>query len=283
MSNQIILNSKNYDSNTQMYVYDLPFQQKFEKSSIALSSMAMYNSFYNISANYGNNLITYTHYANWTKDPYTDAVINTTEYTFNWTIPDGFYSTSDMNYWLHNQFLKYKLYATNGGNNVFFTDMKVNSTIYGNQIDFYLIKNNSYILPVDCGWTWYNDSWKTPALEMSADFGLLFGFSANTYGDTLTNISYTSDIISQINRVNSLILTCNLINNKMSIPTNIFTSVPINGSWGGLITANSNQLIYNKIAPNTYNRIEITVYDQDLNKIKINDLQSTILLSITSQ
>jgi hypothetical protein len=92
MPRNIIINSSNYNASSNCFRYQLPVAQKFENKEVGLTYISLYNSFYNISSAYGNNTI---------QLKYPEGATTTT-YTF--TIPDGYYSYSDLNYFLQQQF-----------------------------------------------------------------------------------------------------------------------------------------------------------------------------------
>ena len=63
----------------------------------------MYNRTFNITSDRGNNVILFV----WN-------IGGTTTYT--WTIPDGYYSVSDLNYYVQNQCISNNLYCISGTN-----------------------------------------------------------------------------------------------------------------------------------------------------------------------
>jgi hypothetical protein len=133
------------------------------------------------------------------------------------------------------------------------------------------------------GATWaYPASNQTPQLTFGTAFGSLIGMTAQTYPATIqsTNQSQISTITPIISPVNSYILTCNLINSKYSIPSNVFFSLPLNGSLGQLISYVAPSVVYSDIAPNTYNNIVIQMYDQNFNKLELKDNEIVLTLAI---
>jgi hypothetical protein len=123
----ISINSTHYVGNN-LYRLKLPKAVEFKKGDkLSLYSFSMYNSFYNISASqYGNSIITFTWF-------------NGTIY--NWTIPNGYYSLSDLNLWLQQQFILNKLYCVNSNNsqNIYLVTFQTNSVLYKAQIDVYFM------------------------------------------------------------------------------------------------------------------------------------------------
>lgn len=89
MPKTIVINSSNYIHGSEnKFIYNFPQTSYFPiGSGIGVSNIAIYNSIQNINSKRGNNIIT----LNWLG----------TDYVF--LIPDGYYSVSDINYFLQNQ------------------------------------------------------------------------------------------------------------------------------------------------------------------------------------
>ena len=88
MTKFIVINSSNYVANsTNVFSYTLPQSVKLtNESKIAVASLSVYKSTFNITAARGNNTITIT---------FTFPVA--TRRTESYTIADGYYSASDLN------------------------------------------------------------------------------------------------------------------------------------------------------------------------------------------
>ena len=85
MREQILINSVNYVTPNR-YVYKFPRPVRFNKNSkVSLYSFSMYNSTYNISSALNN---------------YTFSVIWINNITYNFIIPDGYYSYTDLDNFL---------------------------------------------------------------------------------------------------------------------------------------------------------------------------------------
>ena len=125
----IILNSSNYVAGSgNKYVYTLPTSTKFSESAkIGVASIACYNSTFNITAARGNNTITLVWNA-------------ATPVTYTFTIPDGYYSLNDLNYFLPQQCILNNLYVTNSlSQNVYFVEIVANNPRYSPQVNAYFI------------------------------------------------------------------------------------------------------------------------------------------------
>jgi hypothetical protein len=135
------------------------------------------------------------------------------------------------------------------------------------------------------GWPGYPLVATTPQLVVSAtnNFGTVIGFNPGTYPTPVS--SATSSTLSQrppqVTPINSLLMTCSLLNNNLSVPnTLIYAFSPINTRFGGLINIQPQQAAFIDIYDGTYNFIQIQFFDQNLNRIYINDPNVVLLLVI---
>ena len=209
----VVLNSSDYTANSgNTYTYSLPQTYKSQVGDqIGVSSVSMYNSTFNITASRGNNTIQLIWNAG-----------TTTTYTF--TIPDGYYSVSDLNYFLQQQMILNNLYCTtNGGTqNVYFAELQINSVRYSVSLNLYYLPTSAnattlgYSIPAGATWT-FPVSNKTPQLTINSAFGNLIGQNAGSYPSAVSasNVQFISTKTPVISPVDSYILTCNF--NKQSI------------------------------------------------------------------
>ena len=272
MSSTIILNSTNRDlTSDNRFIYTFPSNVKFNPGdTIGVESISMYNSIFNTEAVRGNNTFSII----WNAD---SAV------TYNFTIPDGFYSISDLNYYIQYECVQNDLYCINSsGNYVYFVELVINSTVYGSELRTFILPDVTeagvlgYTKPVGASWSFHASADATPQVIIPSDaFGELFGFTAGTYPATpqTTSQYIGSTITPQISPVNSLILTCNLINDELSNPVNVFYSMPLNSAFGTLMTSSNAQRSDSMIYEGTYKNIVIEVLDQQYNRVKMNDME----------
>ena len=274
----IAITNTSYVANSgNSYVYTLPASVRFtNKSKVGMVSFSVYNSTFNVEARRGNNTVTFI----WP---------SATPVTTTFIIPDGYYSSSDLNSWLQSQMYSSNFYVTsnNGTNVLYFYEIVQNSVRYSIQLNSYYLPTSAnattlgYSQPAGATWA-YPTTNKTPQLTFNSAFGSLIGMTAQTYPATVqsTNQSQISTITPIISPVNSYILTCNLINSKYSIPSNVFFSLPLNGSLGQLISYVAPSVVYSDIAPNTYNSIVLQMYDQNFNKLELKDNEIVLTLAI---
>jgi hypothetical protein len=274
MPKTIVINSSNYVIGSgNRFEYRLPQTSYFPAGSgIGVSNIAIYNSIQNINEKRGNNLVT----LNWLG----------TEYTFK--IENGYYSVSDLNHYLQNQCILNGLYVTanSGADNVYFIELVINSIRYSTSLNLYVIPTDAqasslgYTKPSNATWS-YPVSPQTPSFTFGQQFGNLIGQTFGTYGkNQYTNIQYLSTQTPVISPVDSLILTCNLINSKYSIPSNILFTVPISSALGSLIQVNISSIVLNDILPQNFSSISITIYDQLFNAVELQDTEMTLTLVI---
>ena len=275
MPKTIVINSSNYiQGSGNRFVYRFPQTSYFGiGSSIGVSNIAIYNSIQNITVKRGNNVIR----LNWLGTDY------------NFLIPDGYYSVSDLNFYIQNQCIVNKLYVTASDNinNVYFIELAFNSIRYSTSLNLYAIPTESqastlgYIKPVGALWN-YPIQPVCPSLSFNQSFGNLIGQTFGTYPPTASsvNIQFLSTQTPKISPVDSLILTCNLVNSKYSIPSNVLFTVPISSSLGSLINVNISSLVFNDILAQNFSSLEITIFDQLFNPVILLDTEMTLTLVI---
>jgi len=272
----ITLNNTNYLGNNQ-FSLRLPSVCSFDKDTkISLYSFTMYNSFYNISASqYQNTQITFTWF---------DGTV------YSWNIPDGYYSISDLNLWLQQQFLINNLYVTNATNsqNIFFVAFKTNATLYKNEIDTNYMPSatNStlfgYSKPTSAIWNFPSIN-TCVSITINNNLKSFFGMTTQTsFGiiSPVQNMQYVSQICPIVSPVFSIFISCNLILTKFSQVGNIFCQIPINAEYGKLITYNSQIDTGVNVQSGMYNSINIGLWDQLYNPLQFIDNELVLMLVI---
>ena len=275
MGKTIVINSSNYlQGSGNKYVYNFPQTSYFPAGSgIGVSNISIYNSIQNITQKRGNNTVT----LNWLG----------TDYVF--TFPDGYYSVSDINFFLQNQCILNGLYVTanSGADNVYFAELVINSIRYATSLNFYAIPTDaqatalSYTKPSNATWS-YPVSPQTPSLTFGQPFGNLIGQTFGRYPPILqsSNVQYISTSTPKISPSDSLILTCNLVNSKYSVPNNILFSVAITTALGTIIQPSISSIVFNDILPQNFSTLEITIFDQLFNPVVLLDKELTLTLVI---
>ena len=125
----IALNATNVVPNglNSTLVYKFPNSVFFKNTSIAVSTISLYYSWFNISASLGNNIIQYT---------WTSGVITTT-YTI--TIPDGLYEINVLNALIQFNLIQAGQYLIDvNGDNVYYIEVV--------ELDLKIATTNNYLL-----------------------------------------------------------------------------------------------------------------------------------------
>lgn len=280
MSHTVIINSSHRDlTSNNRFIYKFPSSVKFERGdSVALQSISMYNSIFNVEASRSNNTVSII----WNAD---------TSVQYNFTIPDGFYTVSQLNYFLQQQMILNNLYVTNAsGNYIYFVELLVNSTAYSCQVNTFALPTSAqattlgYVKPANATWN-YPASATTPQLIVpTTAFGNLIGFASGTYPTTpqATDQQFLSSTTPQIAVVNSIIMTLNLTQSKYANPINLFYSIPLSVSFGSLINIVNTSPIFNAITESYYSNITIELLDQNFNRLNLHDFEIVVTLALNT-
>jgi len=284
MSNSLVVNSSNViGTNNNTYQYKF-IQGSFQSKDceMAIGSATIPYSWYNISSLYGNNKLTINF-------PYL-----ATTYQMDLVFPDGFYSTTDINNYIQLQCLNNGLYLTYGGQNYFFISLSTNTNYYTNQFVFSMVPTTvatgpyaGYAVPTTGYWSSSNGLptvSTTPYVTFPASnsVGSVLGFTAGIY----PTAPYTSNATKQSNTtpagssVNGIVVRCNLLDNNITMPSDILDCLPINAQFGSNITYLPSFPRWIKIKDGTYNSMTISLTDQNFNTIYARDPNLIITLLI---
>jgi len=286
----IVLNQNNLvqDGQNNKLVYRFPNSVLFKDKFIAVSSISMYYSWFNITSNFSNNSFTYT----WTSGSVT------TTYTI--TIPDGLYEISDINSYAQYVMIQNSTYwIDSSGNYVYPFDIEVNANRYAVQLNTYLIPTS---LPVGSeepvgfpGWpTTTQNSVITITSSISTIFGYpqLFASDSNVsnsfvpsgpYVSKLASgtISYISTTAPQVQPNPSILFSLSSINNPYTQPSSVIYSITPSVQIGAQISEKPPNFMWNKMLDGTYSELRLTLLGSStLSPIKLNDPSMTILLCI---
>lgn len=276
MRDLVIINTSHYKGGNT-YTYKLPQPMMISKSKLSMYSISIYNSTYNITSELENNKFS----------------INWLGTNYNFVIPDGYYSISDLNYFIQQQCILNKLYMTknNGAQNVYFVEVVANSVKYKAQINLYYIPSTvtnaspEFGFSIPAGASWVLPSANTsPQLSISSGLGKILGFTSQlsfpAQLPTSTNTSFLSEIYPRLSPVFTYLLTCNLLSSSYNNVPTIFAQIPITASFGSLITSSSVQFQEVNIRDGIYNEISIQLWDQEYKALKINDPDLSLVLVI---
>lgn len=273
----LILNSTNCvnpQEEGNIYEFQFASTKRFESAKIALSNISLFNSFFNIEAKFGNNTFSYVWYnAGGAVSPVTI------------TIPDGRYSIADLNAYLQSIMIQNAHYLIdNLGNFVYYLEIIENPV-------FYSIQFNSYAIPTalpsgwstPSGWVSFPLTATTPQIVVAGGFAEFLGFTPGTYPSPVqsTNYSKISDTTPRTNRVENIIVRCNIVNNQISsTPDVLYSFNRGNAVFGGLINSSPAEYLYVDVTSGYFDRIRVTLVDQDFRACELNDINVVIQLTI---
>lgn len=278
----IIINGNNVVANSLNDTYKYSFPNgavNFSNDQIAVASISIYFSWFNITSattasRYNNNAYQYI---------WTDGGGST---TYDVIMPDGYYEVSDLNAFLQYTMVQNGHYLIDGsGDFVYYLEWVVNPTFYGVQL-------NSYPVPTALPGGWSNPAGivfpavaSTPQVVILStnNFQKVVGFAPGTYPPVVqaTNYSALSQTAPQITPINSIILTCNLLNNIYANPNTLLYSFNPSGTrFGELISIQVPQFAFVDILDGQYTDFQIQFLDQNLNRIFIQDANIVVLLAI---
>lgn len=271
------------DGKNSKFEYYFPVPQNFKNDLIAVASLSMYNSWYNISAANKNNQFKYT----W---------IDGTDYTI--TMEDGNYEISSVNAFLQSIMVSNGHYLENSsGDYVYYLEFKVNATTYKIEINSYNVptsteaSNLNYTQPSNATWSFpvaggiTNPSITILNDDSNKNFQKIVAFQAGTYPtDNTTNNIQTfasnTGLAPQVSPVSTISVLCNLAKNDIANPNTILYAFAPQGSFGSQISLNFPELVYTELQDGAANKLTITLTDQNYNPITIQDEQIVIVLSI---
>jgi hypothetical protein len=273
----LILNNSNVvdDAYGNRFRYQFPVGSvSFGKDArVALGSLSIYYSWFNITADLGNNEFSF----NWTDGS------GTTQYDI--TVPDGFYSIEDLNSYIQYFCVQNGLYLVDaGGEYIYYIEMLTNATSYAIQVNTYAFPDalppgysNPNLL------TFPATPQTTQLIVPDTNFKNIIGFANGVYPNAIqtSTQSFLSTFTPQVSPTQSVIVSCSLAQNSYSNPnTIIYNFAPDGTPFGSAITVNPNEYIFCGIAPGAHNDITVEFLDQNYNKIKIIDSNATIKLLI---
>ena len=282
MSFTLLLNSSNVVGPNNS-----TFQYKFtngnftipDGSEMAISQCTIPYSWYNITAVNQNT----TFNIQW---------VNTGATVQSFTIPNGFYDIDSLNAYIQSICIQNGWFLIDSnGNYVYYIVLSTNSNLYKIQL---LLINVPISLPsgwsapsvasgYPANWPGYPASTTTPifSLNSSGSVGSIIGFAGGgSWGGGSSSVSVVSTSTPNITPVNSLTMRCNIINNPITVPTDILDAIPINSTFGSNINYAPNYEKWVRISSGRYNSITLTLNDQNLNPLYALDPNVSITLLI---
>jgi hypothetical protein len=285
MSFTLVLNSTNVTSSSTNTNFKYNFINggfQLKNMEMCVSSITLPYSFYNVSSYYNNR---------------TFSLIfpkGATTQTISVTLPEGFYTVTDINSYIQQICLDNGAYLIDStGNYVYYQQLVYNSTYYSVQLLLYPVPTT---LPTGYSYasagTLYTSSANLPTtsytpqlvLSSAGSISTIIGFvSGATYPSTqsTTNQSILSTLTPVGSTVNSIIMQCSLVNNPVTSPSDILDSLPIhNSTFGSNITYEPSFEKFISLSDGTFNNFTFSFRDQNLNEIYARDPNVSITLII---
>jgi len=287
----IILNQSNLiqDGQNNKLIYKFPNSITFKNNFIAVSSISMFYSWFNITQAIGNNTLSYT---------WVSGAITTT-YTI--TIPDGLYEIADINSYCQFAMTQNGTYLIdNNGNNVFYFTFITNPTRYAVQLSTFLIP---IVLPT--GWALpsnfagFPTTTQNPQVTTPAKFNDIVGFNvgftsdanvSNSYvvpanqtlisKNSLGTITYLSTQSPEVQPNSNAIISISGIDNNLIQPSSVIYSLIPAVGFGQQISEQPPQFMWNRMIDGTYNQLRLTILGTNLQPLQIQDPNITILLAV---
>jgi hypothetical protein len=297
----VVLNSNNLiqDGNNNKMIYRFPNSVQFQNNHIAVSSVSMYYSWYNISAALNNNKFYYT----WYNAAGIISVGGNPYFTI--TVPDGLYEVSQLNSLFQFNMINNGTYLidTATGRNVYYAEFLLNPTRYAVQINTFNFPTSlptGYALPTN--WATYAGSFPAqtfnPSVTLPFAINNILGYVENFTTDPNINnafvppvsqfvskngagtLSYISTKAPNVQPNSSIYLSMSNINNNYAQPSSIIYAIVPTVLPGELVVERPPQFMWNKLIDGTYNQLRLTLLGTNLQPLLINDPNMTILLTI---
>jgi hypothetical protein len=239
---------------------------------LALASISMPYSIFNISSNFNNNMYQVIH--------------NGVTYTNN--ISDSFLDIDGLNKQLQYFLISNNLYLINdAGEYVYYIEFVLNAPIYKVEIKFYVVPS---VLP--SGWTNPGSMALTGTtmqlvIPSTNLFYKILGLIPQSYPASPSAIQVTqlSNTQIELSPISSINLACNLISNDVSVTPQIFYSftIPNGVSFGEIISVSPSELIYVNCNPGAWSELLLSVVDEFGRPIQLQDNTCVFMLAFKSE
>lgn len=272
-----------------------PGVQQFSRARLSLTNLAVYNSWYNISAARGNNTFSYV-FPEGNPNVYTSHTV---------VLEDGAYETvEEINDHLqaamvtHGDYLIYYDMETGIQTPTFYIELSTSTTQYKYVLDLTPLpatiltgtitdaSASGYYVPAGSPLTTANESFVpqfvVPATGFPAgvshpglySFSATTGFNPGTYGTQGTGAleEFRSNFAPQIQYTSVVNIACNLVNmgDVNSNPNVFFQFVP-NAAFGELIVVVPPYPVFVPVGDSFYPYIQISLLDENLLPMQLND------------
>jgi hypothetical protein len=273
----LVLNSNNVVAGSNNTTYQYKFSRNMiikDEAEMAISSVTIPYSWYNITARYANNVMSF--YFPTTAGYVAEQIV----------FDDGYYSVVDINARIQQECINEGYYLINAsGQYVYYLTLLYNPTTYGVQLICQPVPTS---LPSGwsqpSNWNGFPTTTLVPILQVdTAEFGKLIGFTTGLYPpnySTITNYNVLNTFTPIGSNINNLIIRSSLVDNEIGFPTDIVDSMAITSTFGSNINYVPPVLKWVKLSAGIYQYFNITFVDQNLNNIYALDNNVCITLMI---
>ena len=294
----LVLNQNNIvqNGNNSTLVYKFPNSIKLTDKYIAVSSINMFYSWFNITAALGNNIF----YFQWDSAGAVSTI----------TIPDGLYEISQLNHYLQFWFIQNGYYyIDSNGTNVYMAEFILNVSRYAVQLNtFYNYSAGS--LPINlslpASFPGYPAQRQNPVITFPSNFNAIVGYTAgfssnpnilNAYvppspstksqnyvaKSTIGTLSYLSNLAPQVQPNSNVLFSISNINSPYSQPSSVIYSISPAVAVGEQINDVPPNYCWVKLVDGTYSQLTLTLLGNNLQPLTIQDSNMTILLVIRDE
>lgn len=291
----LVLNASNVadDGTNSTYIYNFPNSVVLTDKYIAVSSVVMYYSWFNIDSKYNNNKLTYT----WT--------VGGVSTVYNIIIPNGLYNIKDINAYCQWVMINNGHYLVNSsGSNVYYFELLVNPNRYAIQLNTFRVPTTlptGWTQPV--GFAGFPTQTFNPIVSFPPEFNKIVGYTANFASNNNVNnaytppanptasdnyvakdgagtLSYLSNTYPDVQPNSSIFVAISNINNPYSQPSSIIYSITPTVAIGEQVIERPPNFMWNKLINGTYNQLRVQFLGIDKQPITLRDPNLTILLTI---
>jgi hypothetical protein len=276
----VILSSSNIvGTGNNVLTYDIPTTATFRDDYVAVASVSMYYSWFNISAALGNNTFTYT----WDQAGSPTSI----------TIPPGLYEVSTLNAFLQSEFIRLGHYMVqiSTAQNVYFAEFVINPAQYVVQI-------NTYSIPIasapPVGYTIVAAlpaAQNTMGMTLGSGLGALLGYTGGNL--TIAPVagladfvqrSFQSNVSPNIQPNSTVLISVDGVDNPYASPTGVIYAFSPSVGVGEIVIEKPPQLCWVKIREGQYRQLTVRLLGSANNTpLPIKDPAMTIILAIADE
>jgi len=272
--NVIVLNQNDIVGTTNsVFKYKFRNSVNLSNKEIALASLSMYYSWFNITPELGNTKFFIT----WEGG---------VPATYTITIPQGIWSIKAINAYLQQFCINNGFYLIDGaGDFVYFAEIIINQEEYGINLITYPVP---IVLPVGytepANWAGYAADFFNPVLTIPSAFNQIIGYTAGFATDVNTGnntiLTYLSSTSPDIQPIETLLITIDNVSNDYTINYGTIYSLTPQVQGGQLIVEKPPSLIFAPFINGYYSEIVVRFLKTDYTPVTIYDPNITITLSI---